>query len=60
MSVVDWPPQISDCNVIEVVWDHSSEQKAPRIQRSAVIVLRESWRAIPEDCLACLKVFRLC
>ena len=48
------PPQSSDLNIIEAVWDHPDRERntrQPTSKEELWDVLQEAWRTIPEDYL---------
>lgn len=45
---MDWPPQNTDLNIVETVWDHLSRGRYERQSKSKE-QLKEAWYTIPED-----------
>ena len=54
LTVLDWPPQSPDLNIIEAVWDHLDRERnkmQPSSKEELWHVLQEAWRNIPADYL---------
>ena len=50
LTVMDWPPQSSDMNIIEAVWDHlDREINKGQPNSKEELVLKEAEYNIPED-----------
>ena len=51
-TVMDWPPQSPDLNIIEVVWDHLDSERnkgQPKSKEELWDVLKEISYNIPKD-----------
>ena len=52
LTVMDWPPQSPDLNIIEAVWDHLDRERnkgQPKSKEELKEMLKEAWYNIPED-----------
>ena len=50
LTVMDWPPQSPDLNIIEAAWDQLDREINKRQPESKLWeVLKEAWCNIPED-----------
>ena len=54
LTVLDWPPQSPDLNIIEAVWDYLDRErnkKQPKSTEELWQVLEEAWDNLPQDYL---------
>ena len=52
LTVMDWPSQSPDLNIIEAVWDHLDRERnkrQPKSKEELWEVLKEAWYNIPDD-----------